>query len=182
VKIAKLLVLASLIAISAPSAEAKQMYPQRYDAHYIMTTEHLPVEIRTSSDGKGRLRSEVSNSGLNRSITLTDYVGGVVYRISTAPRMVFKTPLKEPYEGDFDDAAAKKKNAISLGRKSIKGRMCLGWAFKQDGVACEVWVDEKARFLAHSETKDPRVISKMELVDANTDEQPESLFEIPSSR
>jgi hypothetical protein len=47
--------------------------------------------------------------------------------------MVFKTPLKEPYEGDFDDAAAKKKNAVSLGRKSIKGRMCLGWTFKQDG-------------------------------------------------
>jgi hypothetical protein len=92
------------------------MFPQRYDAHYIFTTDQLPVEIRTSSDGKGRLRSEVSNSGLNRSITLTDYVGGVVYRISTSPRMVF----------------------------------------------------------------DPRVISKMELVDASTDEQPESLFEIPS--
>lgn len=180
--IAKLLILASLIAISAPPAEAKQMFPQRYDARYIMTTSVSPVEIRTSSDGKGRLRSEVSNSGLNRSITLTDYVAGVVYRISTSPRMVFKTPLKEPYEGDFDDAAAKKKNALSLGRKSIKGRMCQGWTFKQDGMTCEVWVDEKARFLAHSESKDPRVISKMELVDANTDEQPASLFEIPSDR
>jgi len=181
-KIAKLLVLLSLAAILAPPSEAVQMFPQRYDARYIMTTDLSRVEVRTSSDGKGRLRSEVSNSGLNRSITLTDYVGGVVYRISTAPRMVLKTPLKEPYEGDFDDAAAKKKNAISLGRKSIKGRMCLGWTFKQDGVACEVWVDEKARFLAHSESKDPRVISKMELVDANTDEQPEALFEIPSGR
>lgn len=109
------------------------MFPQRYDAHYIWTTGELPVEIRTSSDGKGRLRSEVSNSGINRSITLTDYIGGVVYHISTAPRMVFKTPLKEPYEGDFDDAVAKRKNATSLGRKSIKGRMCLGWTFKQDG-------------------------------------------------
>ena len=79
------------------------MFPQRYDARYIMTTDLSRVEVRTSSDGKGRLRSEVSNSGLNRSITLTDYVGGVVYRISTAPRMVLKTPLKEPYEGDFDD-------------------------------------------------------------------------------
>lgn len=49
-------------------------------------------------------------------------------------------------------------------------------------MTCEVWVDEKARFLAHSESKDPRVISKMELVDANTDEQLESLFEIPSDR
>jgi hypothetical protein len=71
--------------------------------------------------------------GTNRSITLTDYIGRVVYRISTSPSMVFKTPLKEPYEGDFGDAAAKKKNAVSLGRKYIKGRMCLGWTFKQDG-------------------------------------------------
>lgn len=158
------------------------MFPQRYDARYIWTTGELPVEIRTSSDGKGRLRSEASNGGTNKSITLTDYIGRVVYRISTSPSMVFKTPLKEPYEGDFDDAAAKRKNATSLGRKTIKGRMCLGWTFKQDGVTCEVWVDEKARFLAHSESKDPRVISKMELVDANTDEQPEALFEVPSSR
>lgn len=158
------------------------MYPQRYDAHYVMTTGDSRVDVRCSSDGKGKLRSEVANSGLNRSITITDYVGGFVYRISTFPKMVLKSPLKEPYEGDFDDAAVKRKNAISLGRKSIKGRMCQGWSFKQDGVACEVWVDEKAKFLAHSESKDPRVISKMELLDANTDEQPESLFEVPSGR
>lgn len=125
-KTAKLLVLFSLVAILAPPSEAAQMFPQRYDARYILTTNLSPVEIGTSSDGKGRLRSEVSNSGLKRSITLTDHVGGVVYRISTAPRMVFKTPLKEHYEGNFDDAVAKRKNATSLGRKSIKGRMCLG--------------------------------------------------------
>ena len=158
------------------------MFPQRYDAHYTWITNDLSVEIRTTSDGKGKLRSEVSNSGANRSITLTDYIGKVVYHISTVPKMAFKTPLKESYEGDFDESVAKQKGAISLGRKSIKGRMCHGWMVKQGSVACEVWVDEQAKFLAHSESKDPKVISKMELLDANTDEQSAALFEIPVCR
>ena len=171
----------SLTAVtSAQAADTKnELYPKVYDANYICISPAGKTEMRMTSDGKGKLRTE-SKSSTYKVVSISDYPGKVCYSIMDAQKMITKMPLKQGYEGNMDTSTAKKKNAKDLGVKTIDGRSCHGWSYKENNVESEVWVDDNAQLLVKSTTKASGTVTSMQLTKASSAAPSADLFAIPS--
>ncbi|CAN5472165.1 hypothetical protein BH11CYA1_BH11CYA1_48090 [soil metagenome] len=166
--------------ISAQAADTKsELYPKVYDANYICVSPAGKTEMRMTSDGKGKLRTE-SKTAAYKVVSISDYPGKVCYSIMEAQKMITKMPLKQGYEGNMDATTAKKKNAKDLGVKVIDGRSCHGWNYKDAGVDSEVWVDDSAQILVKSTTKASGTVTSMQLTKVSTAAPSADLFAIPS--
>lgn len=182
----KVLASLALAVISLTNASAAQaadkkteMYPKVYDANYVCVSAAGKTEMRLTSNGKGKLRSESKGPSF-KVVSISDYPGKVCYSIMEAQKMITKMPLKQGYEGNMDAETAKKKNAKDLGVKSIDGRSCHGWSYKENGVESEVWVDDSAQILVKSTTKSSGTTTSMQLTKVSTAEPSADLFAIPS--
>lgn len=182
----KLLASLALAVISTASATVVQaadskaeLYPKVYDANYVCVSPAGKTEMRLTSDGKGKLRSE-SKAATYKVVSISDYPGKVCYSIMEAQKMITKMPLKQGYEGNMDADTAKKKNAKDLGVKIIDGRSCHGWSYKENGVESEVWVDNSAQVLVKSITKASGTTTTMQLTKISTAAPAAELFAIPS--
>lgn len=174
------LIIGAALLYGVLTAEAAEMYPPMYDAHYNFTSDAGLCKVRRTSDGKGKLREETEKSG-SKMVKITDYCSMTVYSISDAMKLVMKKPLTETYEGDFTSEVARQKNARNLGVKTIDGLICQGWSYKQDGLAADVWVEKDKYFLVKSDSRSPGLISSLELTSFSEAAPPESLFAIPSN-
>ncbi len=171
---------ATVVQAADSKASAKgELYPKVYDANYVCVSPAGKTEMRLTSDGKGKLRSE-SKAATYKVVSISDYPGKVCYSIMEAQKMITKMPLKQGYEGNMDAETAKKKNAKDLGVKSIDGRSCHGWSYKENGVESEVWVDNSAQVLVKSTTKASGTTTTMQLTKISTAAPAAELFVIPS--
>ncbi|MFA6208907.1 MAG: DUF4412 domain-containing protein [Candidatus Obscuribacterales bacterium] len=175
-----LAVISTMSATMVQAADSKgELYPKVYDANYVCVSPAGKTEMRLTSDGKGKLRSE-SKAATYKVVSISDYPGKVCYSIMDAQKMITKMPLKQGYEGNMDAETAKKKNAKDLGVKSIDGRSCHGWSYKENGAESEVWVDNNAQVLVKSITKASGTTTTMQLTKISTAAPAAELFVIPS--
>lgn len=170
--------LASAAAVQAADKKA-ELYPKVYDANYECVSAAGKTEMRLTSDGKGKLRSESKGPSF-KVVSISDYPGKICYSIMEAQKMITKMPLKQGYEGNMDAETAKKKNAKDLGVKDIDGRSCHGWSYKENGTESEVWVDNNAQILVKSTTKTAGTTTSMQLTKISTTAPAAELFVIPS--
>jgi len=175
-----LAVISTMSATMVQAADSKgELYPKVYDANYVCVSPAGKTEMRLTSDGKGKLRAE-SKAATYKVVSISDYPGKVCYSIMDAQKMITKMPLKQGYEGNMDAETAKKKNAKDLGVKSIDGRSCHGWSYKENGAESEVWVDNNAQVLVKSITKASGTTTTMQLTKISTAAPAAELFVIPS--
>ena len=149
---------AAAMFISLP-ALAQQTFPKVYDATYETKNAQGTQNLRLTSDGKGKLRTESQGADANK--------------------MVMKSPLKISYDGELTPAKAKSKNAKDLGYKDIDGHHCKGWQYNESGMTIDSWVDEKAGIIVKSTTKGANVNNEMTLKTYSAKEAPATLFAIP---
>ncbi|MBK7749323.1 MAG: hypothetical protein IPP57_03340 [Candidatus Obscuribacter sp.] len=168
---------AAAMFISLP-ALAEQTFPKVYDATYETKNAQGTQNLRLTSDGKGKLRTESQGAGY-KVVSIIDYPGKFSYSIIDANKMVMKSPLKISYDGELTPAKAKSKNAKDLGYKDIDGHHCKGWQYNESGMTIDSWVDEKAGIIVKSTTKGANVNNEMTLKTYSAKEAPATLFAIP---
>ena len=169
----------SLLSLNSAALAGGQLYPKLYDATYAVKTPTGVSSMRSISDGKGHLRTEV-NVGPSKMVTIMDYPGKTTYTLMEAQKMVIKNPIAQEYEGDLTPELAKKKNAEDLGFKEVLGHNCHGWKLKLPNGVSEHWVDEKAGILVHSRTQAGNYITENNLKSVNMNQPKADLFVVPA--
>jgi hypothetical protein len=122
----------SLTSASAAHAADKkiELYPKVYDANYECVSATGKTEMRLTSDGKGKLRSESKGPSF-KVVSISDYPGKICYSIMDAQKMITKMPLKQGYEGNMDAETAKKKTPKTLVSKILMAAVVMAGATKK---------------------------------------------------
>jgi len=123
---------------SAPCAFAEENpYSKTYDATYDYYMPSGPTTMRLSSDGQGRLRSEIQMAG-RPYVSITDWNQKATFSIDDQSRAVSKMDYKTaPGATPPDDS-----KRTSLGEKVVEGKTCDGWQYISNGRTSEMWVDK----------------------------------------
>jgi hypothetical protein len=138
-----LLAVWSSCGLSALAAE----YPPAYDAVYEQTNAGQKMTSKITSDGKGKVKT-VSDSPGGKVETSIDYPGMMTTTVMHGQHMWMKQPLTEPYK----DENAMKKDAKSLGTKTINGHPCHGYETKTANTVSQTWMGDDCHAMVHFES------------------------------
>lgn len=149
-----------------------------YDVTMTNTSPTGDSTVRTSSDGKGHIRSEVETKG-SKSISIMDYPAGTITSLMVAQKMMVKMPLPKQEEPVTDVESARKAHAKELGAKVINGHPCHGYETKAGDAVAQTWVGDDIHYLVHSETTSPKIKVVTDLKSYSPKAPESSLFDIP---
>lgn len=128
-------------------------YPKAYDETYETTMTGIGTQTtRYMSDGKGHVRSEVTQYNGESMIVLMDYPNKVLTTTMNigAQKSFMKSPLGDYSEEDY------KHDAKELGAKVIDKYPCHGYeTTAKNGVVIQTWIADDLKCMVHSENGGP---------------------------
>jgi hypothetical protein len=181
IKASRLLMFGLLSLSYANSALASDLYPKAYDATYETKTKYGTMQMHTLSNGKGQMRTETSQAGGAKTVTIVDMPNHLSYLVMEAQKKIMKSPLKGNLGKAMDEAEAKRLNATDLGTKMVNGHMSQGWSYQAPPTTSEVWIDKDSKVMVKSMSTTKGVTSETNIKTLNTTTVPaEANFKVPA--
>jgi hypothetical protein len=180
-KVSRLLTFGLLSLSCVNSAFAEDPFPKAYDATYESKSTYGTTQMHMLSNGKGQMRTETSQPGGSKMVTILDIPGRTSYAIIEAQKMIMKSPYKGGAAKVIDEAEAKRLNATDLGTKMVNNHMCQGWSYKTPQAATEVWSDKEAHVMVQSKTTSGKITTETNMKSLSTNPPGDSLFKVPAS-
>lgn len=180
--VASLLVITSLSSCSSPQKEEKSSEPQRpvsiaskaFQATYSCPQNFAYHKERLCSDGKGRLRIEISGEGATPTvINVLDTNSDEFIGWAEGSNKFVRRPsqITDPLVMHLNMSKLPTSNAESLGTRNVNGRVCNGWKSS----TTEAWFDSDFGCLVVAQIG----TIKTTLVDFSADTPSPDLFEPP---
>lgn len=178
------LMIFSAIALCIP-AQAQTWEKKAYDATYEMQSPAGTMIQRRITDGKGRIRMEMTMPQGQKMTTIYDMPNQVSYMVIDQSRMVMKNKLdsKTGPKGPKMTSAekAKEMGATPLGAKVIDGHPCHGFRHTSEGGTTEAWIGDDIGTLVFLTSNAPRAGKMtMKLKDYKASTPSDGLFQPPS--
>jgi hypothetical protein len=175
---ASVLALTCSSTLTARAADIPSYAKKPFEATMTSKTPAGDNDVKTSCDGKGRLRSEVDMKG-QKSISIMDYPGNTITSLLVAQKMMIKMPMPKQDAPINDAESALKAHAKDLGAKVVNGHPCHGYEIKKDDTVTQTWVGDDIHYLVHSETTSPKLKSVTDLKSYSAKAPDATLFDIP---
>jgi Domain of unknown function (DUF4412) len=165
----------------ANSAMAADMFPKAYDATYELKSKYGNTQMHTVSNGKGQMRTETTQPGGMKTVSIVDMPGKMSYTIMEASKTIMKYPLKGDSGKALDETEAKRLNATNLGVKMVNGRMSQGWSYSKAPTTTEIWLDKDTNATVKSVSTTSGIKSEQNLKSLTTNVPADSYFKVPAS-